>query len=292
MKPLLRVCLLIVPVALIASSGQAGADPVPSVRVRFEVASPSLAQQWGPAASGVVTDVQRVLTKYLKDRFPHWEYEVDATGVVPAFQLLFQVVDDNTGALSVRVHLLRAPNLATPTLIASWLARPEIMLYGYPSPSTAATDIVKAVSTRLFDQYERELRGWLSEYVPIAEGAHWMRETPPRLVLALPWTKYDTLRESVFRLICAWPGQGTAIVDSVGPGLPAGAPYSPPPPAVAPNPPFDGVVVVAREREFLGDRKPVDQIRQDELFQLNPQFIFLKEYRPVVAGWNVVGGQP
>jgi hypothetical protein len=163
---------------------------------------------------------------------------------------------------------------------------------GYPSPSTAAGEIVASITTKILDGDQRELRRWLYEHIPIAHGAYWIRQSPPRLVLALPMSRYDALRQSVFRLICYWRDQGTATLESVGPGLP-GAPYTPSPPDLAPSPPpFNGVVVVALEREYLGNRKRVDQIAEDELFQLVPGFILLKEYRPVVAGWNVVGGQP
>jgi hypothetical protein len=49
------------------------------------------------------------------------------------------------------------------------------------------------------------------------------------------------------------------------------------------------VVVIAREREHAGQRRPVDQIGP-ELFELKPKSIYLKEYRPA-SDWNV-GGQP
>lgn len=291
MKTLLRVCLLAATM-LMVSRDPAGADAVPSVRVRFEVLSPTLARQWGATASGAVAgDVQRALTQKLKARLPHWEYEpVDSTAAPPAHQLVFQVADDQSD-LSVKVTL-RAQGFTSPPLTARWLARDDIFLLGYPSPATAAVDIVSAIATQILERYERDLLQWLSQYVPIADGAQWIRESPPRLVLALPWNRYESLRESAFRLICAWPGQGTATVESRGPGLTVGAPYAPSSNVTPVPPPFDGVVVVALEREYLGTRISVDQIKPELLFQLEPRFIFLKEYHPVVGGWNVAGGQP
>jgi hypothetical protein len=277
-----------VAIAAIASSRWVSADPGPSVSVRFDVQSAGLAKEWGSAArAGVIGDVQRVLSVRLKERLPHWEYApVDPASATQGPQLVFAINETKTGALAFQVSL-GIPSFTTPVLTANWLASHDIMLTGYPSPSTAADLIIADLSARIVEPYSTDLRGWLSQYVPIAVGAHWIgHETPPRLVLSLPWTRYDGLRESVFRLVCDWPNQGTAVLESVGPGIQA--PYAPPPPTIAPNPPFDGVVVIAREREFAGQRRPVDQIGQ-ELFELKPRLIYLKEYRPA-SDWNV-GGQ-
>jgi hypothetical protein len=274
-------------IAVIVCTRWVSAEPGPSVSIKFEVQSSGLTKQWGPARDGVIADVQRRLAARLKDRLPHWEYApVDPASAVQAAQLVFGITETKSGALALQVAL-RTPSVTTPALTASWLASHDIMLTGYPSPATAADTIVADISTKIFDPHNTELRGWLSEYVPIAVGAHWIGQMPPRLVLSLPWTRYDGLRQSVFRLVCDWPNQGTAVLESVGPGLQA--PYMPPPPTVAPNPPFDGVVVIPREREYAGQRRPVDQIGQ-ELFELHPRLIFLKEYRPA-SDWNV-GGQP
>lgn len=283
----LRISVVVgIAVALTVSTRWVSADPGPSVSVWFDVQSAGLTNEWGPARAGVIAEVQKALAARLKERLPHWEY-ASVDPATPGPLLNFGITESKTGALALQVTL-RTPNFTTPVLTANWLASHDIMLTGYPSPSVAAGTIVADISSRLLEPNSTVMRGWLSEHVPIAVGAHWIgRDTPPRLVLSLPWTRYDALRESVFRLVCDWPNQGTAVLESVGPGL--ALPYAPPPPTAAPNPPFDGVVVVAREREFAGERRRVDQIGK-ELFELNPRLIFLKEYRPA-SDWNI-GGQP
>jgi hypothetical protein len=276
-------------IAVIVSSRWVSADPGPSVSVKFDVQSMGLSKEWGATAmAGVIGDVQKALAAKLKERLPHWAYApVDPASTMPGAQLTFAIAETKTGALVLRVSL-RTPNDTTPALTANWLASHDIMLTGYPPSSTAAETITADISARIFDPYNTDIRGWLSKHVPIAIGAHWMGQGgPPRLVLSLPWARYDALRASVFLLDCEWPMQGTAILESVGPGL--AAPYAPPPPTLPPNPPFDGVVVIAREREHAGQRRPVDQIGP-ELFELKPKSIYLKEYRPA-SDWNV-GGQP
>jgi hypothetical protein len=283
----LRVSVLAaIAVVVIGFSRWVSAEPGPSVSIRFDVQSAGLTNEWGPARAGVIAQVQKALAARLKERLPHWEY-ASVDPATPGPQLAFAVSENKAGALVLQV-MLRTPNFTTPVLTANWLASHDIMLTGYPSQSIAADTIVADISSRLLEPNSAVMRGWLSEHVPIAVGALWIgRETPPRLVLSLPWTRYDGLRESVFRLVCDWPNQGTAVLESVGPGLPW--PYAPPAPTAAPNPPFDGVVVIPREREFAGEKRRVDQIGK-ELFELNPRLIFLKEYRPA-SDWNV-GGQP
>ena len=286
-----RPCVpVVVAVILAGSLLPLEAATGPAVRVRIDVQSPHLSQQWGPALGSVVLDVQRAFADSLKDRLPHWDFDgSEMSAPSPGAEIALQITETVSGSLSFLLQL-RRPNLAVPPqLTENWLASADIMMRGYPQSSSAASEISTALKARIVTKHEIDLRRWLSENVPIAIGAHWLgQDTPPRLVLALPWSRYDALRQSVFLLLCDWPSRGTATVESIGPGL--AAPYTPPPPDLAPNPPFDGVLVIAREREYAGQRRPVDQLGA-EVFELHPKLVFLKEYVPA-SDWNVSGGQP
>ena len=267
----------------------ARAEPAPPVRVRFEVEAAALEQHWGDSAAQLKREIETGLVGVLAGALPHWEYEeAGAAASGERAELRFRVVQEVAPALAFAVELHRPGLSPPPRLQVPWLSRSDLMIAGYPPPATATAETLAPLRD-LVGKHEPTLREWLSEHVAIGVGAHWLERAaqPPRLVVGLPWSRYVNLSESVFRVACRWPGHGTAWLESVGPGL--SAPFQPPAPQPSPTPPFEGLVVVARQRVFAGDPLPVENVGV-EIFELEPALVFLKSYRPR-TDWNI-GGTP
>lgn len=263
------------------------------VAVRFEVAVPALDRPtgaggrtglWGAHTPDVVRLTEDALLQRLAQRpqLRHWRFVRDAPQgaailrvtlrepYADALQLVLELVDpDQAGSLG--------------RLDALWRSAADIGLVGYPAPAPAPAVLAQAVDQHLLERHENTLRNLLAQFVPLASAARWLDTAAPRLVLALRWDEDVALSESVFRLRCEWPNQGRAWLESVGPGLPA--PFQP----AAPDPPFEGLVVVARAREFAGQRLAVDQVGP-QLFELVPREVFLQTYVP--AGSWQTGDHP
>ena len=255
------------------------------VRVRFETSAPILLGNWVDRAPGVQRDLELKLSDRLKGLFPHWDFvPTDPPPGVPHAQLVFQVLEPTPDSLSLGVEL-RTPGSTVRLEPEKWRGASDVMILGVPPPDVAVEEITTAFVSRIFERREAELRQLLSTNVPLGVGAYWVSGGQARLVLGLPWTRHEALRESIFRLECDWPNQGKALLESVGSGL--RMTYQPP----STDPPFDGLVVVASEREYLGVRKKVEQIDGSELLQLRPRVVFLKEYRPAAVDW-LIGGRP
>ena len=285
--------VLVIGIAFFGSTQSLTAAPGPSVRVRFEVRSAYLKRVLGTAADRIIPDVRRRLASELGMRLRHWTFnQGDGNDATPSLDMVFRISEsqdpgerveldgDEVGSLSVGVSLqIQDVNL---TLSEKWLDISGLLAGGSLERTTAADEIVMAVSDRILEKHRVDLRAWLSEYVPIAFGAHWQeQDTQPRLVLALPWDVHEALRVSVFRVMCDWPSRGgSANVVSSGPGY--ALPYSPPPPEPAPDPPFNGIVVIANDIKYGGGHIPPGQLRREELLDLHPGAVMLQEYKPTI----------
>lgn len=243
----------------------------PMVALRCQIKAPSLTSLYGPAATaqianGLCTEMQKRLKGHRT--LSLWEYGQADSQVA----LLFKVVDGPLGDTLVQMDLL----LANESVRAEgpwerrWRTAADAALGNDPTAAEAPRVLGGAFAPLLKDA---SLEESMRQKVPIAAGGKLLRaESGPQIVSPLPWQQFQRLKKSKFRVSCAWPGRPEgAYLESKGLSGPAS--YDPD----GNDPAYDALVLVASRRQFGDEVKSVGEVL-NEVFELQPKWIFLQQY--------------
>lgn len=264
-----------VDILLLAALGlalPAGAATRPLVALRCQIKAPSLTALYGPAASTqIATNLCKEMQKRLKEHrtLSLWEYGQGDSQVA----LLFKVVDGPLGDTLVQMDLLLANESVRDEgpWERRWRTAADAALGNDPTAVEAPRVLAGALAPLLKDA---SLEESMRQKVPIAAGGRLLRAEsgPPKIVSPLPWQQFERLKKSKFRVSCAWPGRSEgAFLESKGLAGPAS--FDPD----GADPAYDALVMVASRRQVGDDFKSVDEVL-NEVFELQPRWIFLQQY--------------
>lgn len=276
-----RPALLAVAAAVLAaiSGGAALAQDRPAIAVRCTLTSEALRGFYGPEASDEVAAglCRELVANHFAThpRLGFWRYEANAEGPVT---MSFEILDGGATETIGRLKLLKE-DLSEPFCADAGPAAPAEDESGErrcwqatlsepgdaadPLPDEAPAFFAKRLRTKILDHFLIEIESQLKNKMPLAR-ALWLEPAgdPPMLVVALPWSEFQKLRESAFEVLCRHAGDGIPI-KAIGHTVPAAFPPDPPPR-------IPEALVVAL--------KPASAI--PGLGEMIPEGLYLIDYRP------------
>jgi len=255
------------------------AEGAVTVLVEANVESTLLRELWG---SEVAAAEAQTATRLLETVEHEFRYRQFVRSPTPApVKLVFMVRQPRQQALEVTLQLAptAGSHFVPVTISEPWWSRGHFESIGPPSPKALLEALNELLKNRIAD-----LRSWLTERVPLALGAAWLPPdiVGPRIVVALPWARYEILRQSVFRVRCRLPPDREGILESKATSVPAM--YH------SPSAAFEALVVEPIRRQAPEPALPVPEIPPDELRQLQPVAVFLKEFREEDMMWLTTEG--
>jgi hypothetical protein len=278
----------LVPLALlllmVGTAREGRAQPLDPLGVDVTINAPAMTRPWGTQLQPIVDGIRAALVPDLNAALPYWQFApAPAPGPV---KVILSVTEPYPQSLAVGLDLQPVAGGPVVSVVSEdWMGQADLILKGYPSATTAVTEITTAFRERLLKKHEVPIRKQLMKSIPLALGAELLSAGPapavPLIVLPLPRSRFANLSESAFSLACDWPLYGKAELESSARGHHAAYPDR--------TQPYDALVVVPETRVAGNERTSVESVKS-ELPSVRFRYVFLRDYRQP-SDW-LLGGQP
>ena len=192
------------------------AQSIPPIGIYFE----DTTSTWPKAdRAALKATVRPKLIAFVQKMLQFWAFveveEADSPDN-PRFTLHFLITELQAGLVSVVVHLRDKDHQ-----IETWEDKPFFSLAEKLSSPPPSSDKVLARFTALLMARDADIKKHLGMTpIAVAEGGQWLPlagpTDAPRVVLPLPWKKYQDLRESLLHLSCATTTNESTILEARG----------------------------------------------------------------------------
>jgi hypothetical protein len=242
------------------------------VLVTVKIGSPVMQGRYNPVKNtemAIATELATVLPTY----FRHWRYIAAAEATSNDYALNFQI-DRDAGNHTFSVELQTRKEIADTWAPEIWMKAGELEAIGFPDSASAGKRIAAAIVKVLLAKNQKGIATQLRDSVPVATTAQWEhifgRSEEPRIVLPLSWPGAKVHINSIFRVMCSWPGK-TGLAELESQALATPADYD----DATSRSSYLALTLKPLQRLFDGEKKPVRLVAR-EVRKLQPLVVYLK----------------
>jgi hypothetical protein len=247
------------------------------VLVTVKIGSPVMQGRYNPVKNTEMA-IAKELAASLPGYFRHWRYLAAEEATPNDYALNFEI-DRDAGNHTFSVVLQARNEIAGTWPAEIWMKAGEVEARGLPESAKAGKRIADAIVKILVAKNQSDIAKRLRDMVPVATAAQWQRirgrHEEQRLVLPLPWPGSKVHVNSIFRVLCSWPGKtGLAELESQALDTPADYDDS------RLRSSYPALTLKPLQRLFEGETKAVRLIAK-EVRKLEPRLVYLKIDDPV-----------
>lgn len=175
------------------------------IKVDAVVESASLRRAWG---ADQIPRIEMALAEHwrvrLSDLYHHWDFHTEDR---PSYAVVtLKIAEPESRKVEIAMSAKRADGLGREELWAHVWLKPVDFDLGRRPAGKWAEQALREKSEALFGRSEEErVMGWLRAKVPLGKGGRWNSATNPddlRVITSLPWSRFQTLKSSVFMVLC------------------------------------------------------------------------------------------
>ena len=191
------------------------AEQAVPIKVKAVVESTALRRAWGVNR---IPQIEKALAEHwrmrLSKRYRHWDFHTEEDQQSFAVVTL-KVVEPESRKVEIAMVAERADGFGFEELWTNIWLKPVDFDLGRRPAGQRAEHALREKSEALFRKPEEErVMSWLSSKVPLGKGGQWKSADDSdelRVITSLPWSRFQMLKSSVFKVLCREQDQHLTI---------------------------------------------------------------------------------